>query len=81
MDGDATAIIGRDDERSSIQRALDGPRPIALIERAQSSPVGLASALLGQRIGRLEQPKGGADAVRASAHSEQATHRKTDGTG
>ena len=36
MDRDATAIIGRDDERASIERALEGPRPLALIVEGEA---------------------------------------------
>lgn len=36
MDGDAMAIIGRDGERASIERALGGPRPVALIVEGEA---------------------------------------------
>ena len=36
IDGEATAIIGRDGERASIERALDGPRPVALIVEGEA---------------------------------------------
>ena len=36
MDGDATAIIGRDDERAAIEGALAAPRPTALVVEGEA---------------------------------------------
>ena len=56
-------------------RLLEHLRVAVRVERAEPGPVGLAAALLGQRVGRLEQPEGGADRFASAGHAEQPTHR------
>ena len=48
------------------------------VEPAEASAVGLAVALHGQAVGRIEQPERRPGGLAASAHAEQATHSWDD---
>ena len=58
----------------SGERLLGDDGPAMLIERPKSRPVGLASALLRERVGSLEQPERGANRLAPATHAEQAAH-------
>src|SRR5947209_3117859 len=53
---------------------LDSRRAVAVVV-ADSGAVGIAPALLRERVGRLQQPEGRAYALTATGHPEQPAHR------